>query len=128
MTKIRSRSINMDDCKLLAQYLAVFGVRNRQYSGLEDLHVGTTPTSKTGDYKDVYVVTPYGTIPWNEVSRISDKEMRSLMLSVEKALTAALKAFISFSDEQIKFLPKYVPNERSYDSPAVAAYIKKKGQ
>jgi len=36
-------------------------VRN---TGLEDLHAGVAPSSATGDYSDVKVVTPYGEIPW----------------------------------------------------------------
>lgn len=50
--------------------------RNTQ---LEDLHAGITPSSKTGDYTDVKVVSPYGEIPWKNLSRISDVEMKSLM-------------------------------------------------
>jgi hypothetical protein len=50
---------------------------------LEDLHSGITPSSKTGDYSDVKVVSPYGEILWKDLSRISDKEMRLLMLSME---------------------------------------------
>ena len=46
---------------------------------LEDLHAGVYPDSATGDYTDVKVVSPYGEIPWNKASRISDAEMRSLM-------------------------------------------------
>ena len=38
---------------------------------LEDLHAGVTPSSQSGDYADVKVVTPYGEIPWRDVSRVS---------------------------------------------------------
>ncbi|MGQ3044126.1 MAG: hypothetical protein ACT6R7_16860 [Brevundimonas aurantiaca] len=51
-------------------------------SCLEDLHAGTTPASMTGDYTDVVVKTPYGDIPWNTLSRLSDDEMRRLMIEV----------------------------------------------
>ncbi|PQZ84546.1 MULTISPECIES: hypothetical protein [unclassified Brevundimonas] len=54
-------------------------VRN---TGLETLHAGTFPRSAAGDYTDVTVVTPYGDIPWTKVSRISDDEMRTLMIEV----------------------------------------------
>lgn len=54
-------------------------VRN---TGLEDLHAGTTPSSEAGDYSDVKVVTPYGEIPWQQLSRISDEEMKALMIEV----------------------------------------------
>ncbi len=54
-------------------------VRNSQ---LENLHAGTTPATATGDFSDVKVVTPFGDIPWNELSRISDEEMKALMIEV----------------------------------------------
>jgi hypothetical protein len=35
---------------------------------LEQLHAGTTPTTKTGDYSDVKVIDAGGQeIPWNQV-------------------------------------------------------------
>lgn len=49
---------------------------------LENFHAGTTPHSETGDYSDVYVVTPVGKIPWNEVSKISDDDMKMFMQEV----------------------------------------------
>jgi len=60
----------------LATMLAFHGVRN---SALEELHAGTFPSSKTGDYTDVKVVSPYGEIAWNQLGRISDEEIKSLM-------------------------------------------------
>src|SRR5438128_335133 len=63
----------------LAKSIAALCVRN---TFLEDLHSGTTPASKTGDYSDVKVVTPYGEIPWQKLSRISDEEMKRLMKEI----------------------------------------------
>ena len=60
----------------LAKAIVLHCMRN---TGLEELHAGVHPDSATGDYTDVKVVSPYGEIPWNKVSRISDAEMRSLM-------------------------------------------------
>ncbi|SMX44468.1 hypothetical protein RUA8715_02457 [Ruegeria arenilitoris] len=55
-------------------------VRNTQ---LETLHAGLTPVSQTGDSSDVVVVDAAGRrIPWSEVSRISDDEMRALMREI----------------------------------------------
>jgi len=71
----------MDDPELhhtaakLAQMLAFHCVRN---SSLEELHAGVFPSSKTGDYTDVKVVSPYGEIAWHRVSRMSDEEMKQL--------------------------------------------------
>lgn len=69
--------------KLIARYIALHAVRN---SELEDLHAGTHPDTKTGNYSDVKVVSPFGEIPWTEVSRISNHEMRKLMLDIEKKI------------------------------------------
>ena len=54
-------------------------VRNTQ---LENLHAGIFPASQSGNYDDVKVVSPYGEIPWNEASRISDLEMKVLMIEI----------------------------------------------
>jgi hypothetical protein len=51
-------------------------------SQLEDLHAGTAPSSKTGDYSDVTVRTPFGEIPWCQLSRLDDTEMKALMIDV----------------------------------------------
>lgn len=56
----------MDDPQLqetaakVAKMLAFYCVRN---SSLEDLHAGISPSSQTGDYTDVKVISPYGEIP-----------------------------------------------------------------
>ena len=63
----------------LAKHIALRCFRN---SILEYFHAGKVPDSKTGDYSDVVVHTPYGEIPWNELSRISDAEMKLLMQDV----------------------------------------------
>jgi hypothetical protein len=65
--------------KRLAKYLVQRCFRN---SVLEDLHAGTAPDSKAGDYSDVVVVTPLGEIPWRRLSRFDDGEMRTLMIDV----------------------------------------------
>jgi hypothetical protein len=71
--------ITDDELKLVAKAVALHCVRNTQ---LEDLHSGTFPCSASGDYSDVKVVTPYGEIPWNQLSRISDPEMKALMREI----------------------------------------------
>jgi hypothetical protein len=71
----------------LAKSLALLCVRN---TFLEDLHAGISPSSKTGDYSDVKVVTPYGEIPWSKLSRLSDDEMRQLMKEVVNKIYTVL--------------------------------------
>src|SRR6516164_3520203 len=68
---------------VLAKAIVALCVRNTL---LEDLHAGTTPSSKTGDYSDVKVVTPYGEIPWAKLSRLSDVEMKRLMKEIVNKL------------------------------------------
>ncbi len=68
----------------LAKAMAMLCVRN---SRLEDLHAGIVPATKTGDWSDVIVLDADGNrIPWRDVSRIDDEEMRSLMRDVVNRL------------------------------------------
>jgi hypothetical protein len=63
----------------LAKYIALHCFRN---SMLQDLHAGIVPSSASGDYSDVEVRSPYGAIAWPQVSRISDAEMKRLMIDM----------------------------------------------
>ena len=63
----------------LAKLIVLECFRN---SGLEDLHAGISPCSASGDYSDVLVNSPYGAIPWPQVSRFNDEEMKQLMIDV----------------------------------------------
>ena len=62
----------------VAKSLVEVCVRN----ALEDLHAGIFPSSQSGDYSDVKIVTPYGEVPWTRTSRISDAEMKLLMIGI----------------------------------------------
>ena len=73
--------------KQLAISLAVLCVRN---TCIEDIHAGIEPATPAGDFSDVKVVTPLGEIPWAEVSRISNDEMRRLMQEVVNKLYTVL--------------------------------------
>ncbi len=73
-------------------------------SMLETLHRGATPITRTGDYSDVVVVDAEGRrIPWPEVSRFDENEMRDLMREiVNKLYTFFVKAedpdFVAWTD------------------------------
>jgi len=68
----------------LAKTMAMLCVRNTQ---LETLHAGPAPVTRTGDYSDVFVLDADGRrIPWTEVSRIDDIEMRDLMRDIVNRL------------------------------------------
>lgn len=77
--------------KRLAKQTVLLSFRN---SYLEDLHSGVTPSSKTKDYSDVKVVSPFGEIPWNNLSRLSDKEMKRLMKNVVDQTYIMLKVIL----------------------------------
>jgi hypothetical protein len=62
MTRAQRRSLEK-----VAKSLVEVCVRN----ALEDVHAGIFPSSQSGDYSDVKVVTPYGEIPWTRLGRIS---------------------------------------------------------
>src|SRR6516165_11754862 len=70
----------------LAKYMVLHCFRN---SMLEDLHAGISPSSAAGDYSDITVTSPYGVIPWNNVSRFNDDEMKRLMIDVVDRATAS---------------------------------------
>jgi hypothetical protein len=82
----------------LAKALAVLCVRN---TFLEDLHAGASVVSKAGDFSDVKVVTPDQEIPWNDVSRITQQEMKKLMKQVVNKLYTVL---MSLEDEDAMHL------------------------
>ena len=65
--------------KRLAKLMALKCFRN---TVLEDFHAGIVPASESGDYSDVTVVSPFGEIPWKKLSRLSDDEMKVLMIQV----------------------------------------------
>ncbi len=80
--------MNNDDEKRiaakLARIMAMLCVRNTQ---LETMHSGPTPVTRTGNYSDVFVVDADGRqIPWCEVSRIDENEMRALMQEIVNRL------------------------------------------
>jgi hypothetical protein len=62
--------------KRLAKYTVQQCFRN---TVLEEFHAGTVPDSRSGDFSDVVVKTPYGEIPWSGLSRLSDEEMKLVM-------------------------------------------------
>ena len=75
------------DVKELSRFLVLHCFRNTY---LERLHAGIVPSSKSGDYEDVNVVSPYGPIPWKQLSRIDDDEMKKLIKEVVNRLYTAL--------------------------------------
>ena len=69
---------------------------------LEKLHAGATPVTRTGDYSDVKVIDAEGReIPWNEVSRINQDEMKTLMSGVVNRIhTFLARTLFSASEDK----------------------------
>lgn len=112
--------------KRLAKLMALECFRNTR---LEDFHEGMYPSSQKGDYSDVKVVTPYGDIAWREVSRLSDNDMKPLMIDVtnhchkflsELFLSARGEAIIEALKERDP-VPKWYDPEGQGSSTADAA-------
>jgi hypothetical protein len=90
---------NLPVVKRLAKYMAQQCFRN---SVLEDFHAGITPHSPAGDGSDVVVRTPAGDIPWPKLSRLSDEEMKVLMMDVVNRTYLLLRTL--FDDEVGSYL------------------------
>ena len=67
-------------------------------SEIENIHAGTGPSSETGDFSNVKVITPFGEIPWNELSRISQEEMRALNIEYADKCYTFLSALFANAD------------------------------
>ena len=89
---------------------------------LEKLHSGITPVTKTGDYSDVKVIDADGReIPWNQVSRINQSEMKTLITGiVDRIHTFLSRTFLcSFEDREFNqaLERSAVPWTKSWDEP-----------
>ena len=109
---------------VLSKAMALICVRN---TCLETLHAGPGVVSHTGDYSDVIVTDANGReIPWSEVSRISDDEMRELMRDIVNRLyTFQLR----IGDEDFRdYLDRQLTATRSWDEPSLDKGLAKKRQ
>jgi hypothetical protein len=102
--------VNEQIASRLALGMAVWCVRN---TCIEDIHAGVEPHSQAGDCSDVKVVTPYGEIPWNKLSRISNDEMRAFMKQVVDRLYTV---FLRLDD------PAFVKRMDQYSRRTTAAW------
>ena len=95
--------------------LALMCVRQ---SMLETLHRGLTPVTRTGDYSDVVVIDAEGQrIPWPEVSRFDENEMRDLMREIVNKLYTF---FIKAEDPDFRAWANFVrPQSYHWDRPKI---------
>ena len=99
-----SQKMITESLKNTALMMTVSCVRN---TIIEDYHAGIVPQSKTGDYSDVKVVTPFGEIPWNELSRINDREMKKFNVDVVDRIYTYLEFLLNphiTDDEKEEFM------------------------
>jgi hypothetical protein len=87
-----------------------------RHTELEDIHAGRTPVTKVGDYSDVKIIDAEGSeIPWNEASRITNPEMKSLM---KKIVNRLYTYFIQGEDPRFqKHVDYYEQCAASWDDP-----------
>lgn len=79
--------------KRLAKFIALHCFRNTDV--LEQLHSGEVPISESGDYSDVKVVTPDREIPWSDLSRFDNSEMKAMMIDVVNHCDLVLASLFS---------------------------------
>ena len=98
-----------------ARILALMCVRQ---SRLENLHRGLSPITRTGDYSDVVVVDADGRrIPWPEVSRFDQDEMRDLMREIVNKIYTF---FVKFEDPDFQAFRDLVrPATDEWDKPKI---------
>lgn len=99
----------------LAKAMAMICVRNTM---LENIHAGRVPVTNAGDFSDVIVVDADGNqIPWQELSRIDDNEMRDLMRQVVNRLyTFQLR----FGEPEFQaFVDRWLGVARKWDEPVL---------
>jgi hypothetical protein len=85
---------------------------------VEDLHAGTFPSSMTGDYSDVKVVSPYGEIPWNGLGRFDDEEMKALMITLIDHIFTVLSELANRDELLLDFLSTHVVH-REWNEPQI---------
>ena len=93
---------------------------------LEKLHAGFTPVTRSGDYSDVKVIDAEGReIPWNQVSRITQSEMKTLMTGVVNRIHTFLARTLFSATEDRAFHQALdraaVPWTKGWDEPEYLA-------
>jgi hypothetical protein len=100
--------------------MALLCVRN---TSIELIHEGSIPITRTGDYSDVKVIDGAGReIPWNDLSRISQDEMKQFM----KEVVSRLYTFDQLiqTPDFIKALEPFEASVRQWDDPNLDQYIR----
>ena len=121
-SKRRIVSITMNPDKMTSEFAKIMTAACIRRGYLEKLHSGITPVTKTGDYSDVKVIDAEGReIPWNQVSRINQAEMKTLITGiVDRIHTFLSRTFLcSFSDQDFNWALERAakPWTKNWDEP-----------
>jgi len=99
----------------LAKTLMTMCVRNAE---IENIHAGKSPVTKTGDYSDVKVIDADGNeYSWDEMSHISDDEMKILMTgAVNRLYTFFMQGDDPRFDKHMDYHKRFT---REWDEPEI---------
>lgn len=110
--------------KIAARFAKAITLHCFRNGPIEGLHTGIFPDTKSGDYSDVKVVSPYGEIPWNQVARISQAEMKLIMQEAVNRAYTLLLAMQQGESEFISIVNDYAEHYTSHwDVPEKSKYI-----
>jgi hypothetical protein len=123
--------------KIVQKFAKAITLLSFRNGAIENIHAGKSPRSESGDFSDVKVVTPYGEIPWAEVSRITDAEMKIIMQeAVNRAYTILLamhegdadllEGLIKYSDLQTGHWDEPKKSKTMKNIPALYELLKSK--
>jgi hypothetical protein len=90
--------------KVQSEFAKVMAAACVRRGYLEKLHSGFTPVTRSGDYSDVKVIDAEGReIPWTQVSRINDDEMKMLITGVVNRMYTFLARTLFSAEEDEGF-------------------------
>jgi hypothetical protein len=109
-----------------AEFAKIMAAACVRRGSLEQFHAGFTPVTRSGDYSDVKVIDAEGReIPWNQVSRINQDEMKTLMTGVVNRIYTFLARTLFSATEDKSFQQALdraaIPWTKGWDEPEYLA-------
>jgi hypothetical protein len=119
MKKNRFKKSDISEKKKIELLSAIFARIARDAmegsTGEGRLHGGTYPSSLVGDYSDVYVITPYGSIPWNNLSKTDNIILSEIKNTIKESIEFWLNQVIN--DIEIELSEDFVESFRKIGVP-----------
>lgn len=107
---------------VLAQTAKRIVVNCFRNTGLEDLHAGSGPVTKSGDYSDVRVIDAEGTEwGWHECSHIDQAQMKALMQDAVGRVYTYLKC--GDDPEVHQVMRKHDASIENWDRPEICSRL-----